>query len=313
MIADHTKFEELCALEASRQLSVTESSELRDHCAQCSTCNERLAELTRLSARLFSEYVIHQPRARISREMLERFIARGKSEGVSLNSRAPVGILGLPLITAATFCLVLIVISATLYFSPGKESTGQITESKTITSAKSANRGPSQVTPTNIALDEKRITPYSIRRKVTRNVRRVPLMVSHPDKDEWRYPLYSVQLVPNQFDPAIDTRRFILLRGPSLLAVRFDQNVYAPPAQFQMATFHFVVPEESAKADPPKLLAAFEYKTFFAGNPQDIPVFRPVEAQVVRRDFDPEAYRILLNPGLKKNLPVFQFTTRLSQ
>jgi hypothetical protein len=80
-----------------------------------------------------------------------------------------------------------------------------------------------------------------------------------------------------------------------------------------MTNFHFVVPEESAKADQPKLLAGFEYKTFFAGNPQDIQVFRPVEAQVVGREFDPEAYRMLLNPGLKQNLPVFQFTTRLSQ
>jgi hypothetical protein len=313
MTADHTKFEELCALEASKQLSVTESSELRDHCARCPACNERLVELTQLGARLFSEYVIHQPCTRMSKEMLERFIARGKSEGVPLNSRAPVGTLGLTPVATAAFLLVMFLISATLYFGPSKKSSGQKEESKMINSVKPLNHGPSQVTPTNIASDETRITLSSSRRRVTRNVRRVPLMASHSDKNEWRFPLYSVQLVSNEFDPAIDTRSFILLRPPSLLVVKFDQNVYAPSARFQMTNFHFVVPEESAKADQPKLLAGFEYKTFFAGNPQDIQVFRPVEAQVVRREFDPEAYRMLLNPGLKQNLPVFQFTTRLSQ
>jgi hypothetical protein len=60
-------------------------------------------------------------------------------------------------------------------------------------------------------------------------------------------------------------------------------------------------------------LAAFEYKTFFTRNPQDIPVFRPVDAQGLRRDFDPEASRMLLKLDLKKNLPVFRFTPSLIQ
>jgi hypothetical protein len=313
MTADHTKFEELCVLEASRQLSVTESSELRDHCEQCPTCNERLVELTQLSARLFSEYVIHQPRTRISKEILERFIARGKSEGVPLNSRASVGILGLPPIAPAAFLLVMFLISATLYFGPSKKSSGQIAESKTINSAEPANRRPLQVTTAHTASSETRITLPSSRRRVPRNVRRDPLVASSLDKDEWRFPLYSVQLVSNQSDLAIDTRNLMLLRRPSHLAVKFDQNVYAPPARFQTKNFHFVVPEESAKADQPKLLAAFEYKTFFTRNPQDIPVFRPVDAQGLRRDFDPEASRMLLKLDLKKNLPVFRFTPSLIQ
>jgi hypothetical protein len=313
MTADHTKFEELCALEASKQLSVTESSELRDHCARCPACNERLVELTQLGARLFSEYVIHQPCTRMSKEMLERFIARGKSEGVPLNSRALVGILGLTPVATAACLLVMFLISATVYFRASNKSGGQIAESKTINSANSVNRRPSQVAPANIASNETRITLPSSRRKVTRNVLRVPLMASHLDKDGWRFPLYSVHLVSNQFDPAIDSRSFTLLRRPNLLSTKLDQSVYAPPARFQMTNFYVALPAESAKAVQPKLLAAFEYKTFFTRAPEDIPVFRPVDVQVLRGDFDPEAYRMLLKPDSKKNLPVFQFTPSLSQ
>ena len=104
-----------------------------------------------------------------------------------------------------------------------------------------------------------------------------------------------------------------MLRRSVLLNAKLDQNAYAAPARLQMANPPLAIPAESAKADLPKLLAAFEYKTSFARAPQDIPVFRPVDAQVLRRDFDPEAYRMLLNLDLKRNLTVFRFTPSLNQ
>jgi hypothetical protein len=313
MTVDHTKFEALCALEASRQLSVSESSELRDHCAQCSSCNERLLELTQLSARLFSEHVMRQPRTRMSKEMLDRFVARGKSEDIPLNSHSNAGVLGLPSFATVALMFVIFLISVTLYLSPSRKSSGQLAESRTIDSADPASRRSSQVTTVNSASNEKRITLPSSRREVSRRVRRVVAVASPPDEDEWRLPAYSVHLISNRYDPATVSRNLISLRLPGILSAKLDQNAYASAARFEMAGLSLAPPSESAKTDLPKLLAAFEYKTPFTRAPQEIPVFHLVDAQVVRQDFDPEAYRMLLNRGLKNSLPVFQFTTRLSQ
>jgi len=249
----------------------------------------------------------------MSREMLERFIARGKSEGVPLKSRIPVDILGPSPISVAALCLVMVVMSATLYFGHSNKFSRQIAESKTINSVDPVNRRPSQETTAKIASSEKRITLPSSRRKVTGSVRRVESVASLPDKDELRLRAYSVHLVSNRFDSATDSRNFVLLRRSVLLNAKLDQNAYAAPARLQMANPPLAIPAESAKADLPKLLAAFEYKTSFARAPQDIPVFRPVDAQVLRRDFDPEAYRMLLNLDLKRNLTVFRFTPSLNQ
>lgn len=58
MTMNHAHFEMLCALAASRQLTSAELAEFHEHSERCSSCRDRLAEMTQLGAWLFCAHAV---------------------------------------------------------------------------------------------------------------------------------------------------------------------------------------------------------------------------------------------------------------
>jgi hypothetical protein len=121
MTASHSSFEVLCALEASGQLSDTESAYLRDHYEQCVLCQERLAVMRRVGMQLLLAQAAKTSRKRLPKGMKERFAARAAGEGIPLRSRSSKG--GFTALGVATVVLLLLsVIAITLRTKPAIET-----------------------------------------------------------------------------------------------------------------------------------------------------------------------------------------------
>jgi hypothetical protein len=120
MNTGHNSFDVLCALEASGQLTDTESADLREHCEYCVPCRQRLFNLRRLGMQLFLAQASKTQGERLPRGMKERFAARAASEGVPLHSRSSNGFSALGLVT--TVLLLLSVVAMTLRTKPPIQS-----------------------------------------------------------------------------------------------------------------------------------------------------------------------------------------------
>jgi hypothetical protein len=94
---------------------------------------------------------------------------------------------------------------------------------------------------------------------------------------------------------------------PIVVNAKLNDNIQWNPAQYGMPRFRFVEPSELIKGDPPRLLAEYEHQAFAPWRHQRIIAPGSAEMQVLRHDFEPNAYSTLLNPDFKKNLPSFQF------
>ncbi len=82
---EHEEFETLCALMASGQISLEESSLLQEHLASCASCSKLLAEFCRASADILSASAPSTQHAP-SPELKKRFLARAASEGLRISS-----------------------------------------------------------------------------------------------------------------------------------------------------------------------------------------------------------------------------------
>jgi len=314
MTPNHPHFEVLCALAASGQLNRAELAELHEHCEGCSSCSGRLVEMTQAGAELFCTYLVNQPGIRMPKGMLERFIARAKSEGVPLKPRTEsIGFTG-PAWTAA-FLLALLLVSTTLHFGFPTGSTEETTQGNTAsvpTSIGDKGEGAPGALG-NIVPDETRASRNVSRRKTSANGRKIPLAVS---RSSGHGPLSRVApdgLEQGQFDLTEYSRNLAFSHRPFFGTAQLDQDLQRAPARNGTPRFHLAAPLEFAEEDPLSLLAEYENRTVAPWSPQGSLASGPADAQALRRDFDPIAYRTLLNPDFKKNLPVFQFSPNARQ
>jgi hypothetical protein len=116
MTASHSSFDILCALEASGQLTDTESAFFRDHYDHCALCQERLAVMHRVGLQLLLAQAAKTSRKRLPKGMKERFAARAAREGIPLRSRSLKGFT--PLGVATVVLLLLSVIAINLKTKP---------------------------------------------------------------------------------------------------------------------------------------------------------------------------------------------------
>lgn len=308
MTVNHTHFEVLCALAASGQVTSMELAELHEHSKYCSSCSNRLIEMTQLSAQLFSAHALNQPGIRIPKDMLERFITRANSEGVPLNSRATSVALNGPTLTAV-FLMVLLLVSATLHFGSLTESTGETGKGDVASVARSLSDGGgvSLGASKDVAPNGARASRTLSRKKASRNGHKTPLSVSQAIGHGRSFRLGSVDPDQTPFDLTVYSRNVTIFPPPFLLIGTPDQIIQWSPTRFGMPKLHFAGPLEFVKNDPPRLLAECEHRPFAPWSPQGNLVPGPGDVQVLRREFDPDAYSTLLNPDFKRNLPAFQF------
>jgi hypothetical protein len=78
----HERYEILCALAVSSQLTESELHELRVHMAQCSDCRSRLQDMAQVSAQALLP--LNVMTGQLPEGMAERFMQRAWSEGVPL-------------------------------------------------------------------------------------------------------------------------------------------------------------------------------------------------------------------------------------
>ena len=308
MTADHAHFDVMCALAASGQLTNSELAELHEHSEGCSSCCDRLVEMKHVSAELFCAHALSQPGFRMPKDIVERFIARANSEGVPLHLRAT-GVGLKQLVSTAAFVLALLLVSATLYFGTLWESADETARGNTASVSTSINdkTETSLEAPRNVASDNTRANRAASHQKASGIARGYTTLVSRasghrrPSQDD------SSGLEESQFDLAVYSRNLAMSHRPFNVATKLDQNIQWAPAQKGLPRFHFSEPLGFAKDEPPRLLAEYEHRTFAPWSSQDSLAFSPPYVQVLRRDFDPNAYRTLLKLDFKKNLPAFQF------
>ena len=313
MKVNHSHFEVLCALAASGQLTSSELAELHEHSESCSSCRDRLVEMTQVSAELFCVRILNQSRIRMPKGMVDRFIACAKSEGVPLNPRAAsVGFSG-PALTAA-FLLALLLVSATLqhgsfWRSADEKARGN---SASVSTPISDKREASPAAPRNVAPAEMRASRIASREKTSGNGRGISL-ASRASAHGRGSRVDSAGLEQGQFDLREYSRSLAMFHRPFFEPAKLDHNIQWAPARYGTPRFHFAQPSEFANDDPPRLLAEYEHRVFAPWSAQNSLPFGPADVQVLRRDFDPNAYRTALNPNFKMNLPAFQFTLNALQ
>ena len=81
----HERYEELCALAASGQLSLDELENLQAHLATCPSCKSLESDLTVLSAQGLSQVAARRISSPVPAGMTRRFIARARSEGIDIS------------------------------------------------------------------------------------------------------------------------------------------------------------------------------------------------------------------------------------
>jgi hypothetical protein len=300
MMADHTQFEVLCALAASGQLTSSELAELHAHSQNCSSCSERVLEMTQISAQLFCAHAVNQPSVRMPKEMLERFIARANNEGIPLGPRAATAVFTRPALATA-FLLALLLVIATLHFGFLAKSGVDAARSKTATVVSPID--DESKSPAGLA---SHVAPY---RAQAPRISNGPKVIDRPRPSR----VASTALEPGQFDLTAYSRKLEILHRPFFAAARPSRNNHWSPAPYGTPKFQFAGPSEFAKNDPPRLFAVYERRTFAPWTPQEMLDSGPPDLRVTRLDFDPMAYANLLNLDFKRNLPTFQFTPMAPQ
>jgi hypothetical protein len=83
-LPQHDHYEELCALAVSGQLADEESKNLAAHAAACAGCRNLLDDFAQIAAQALPQFAEKHNRLKIPTGMTERFVARGRSEGIPL-------------------------------------------------------------------------------------------------------------------------------------------------------------------------------------------------------------------------------------
>jgi hypothetical protein len=97
-----------------------------------------------------------------------------------------------------------------------------------------------------------------------------------------------------------------MFHRPFVTTAKLSQNIQLPSSRYGTPRFRFAQPSEFANDDPPWLLAEYERRAFAPWSAHDSRGFGPADVQVLHRDFDPNAYKTVLNPA-------FQFTPNTLQ
>ena len=314
MTVKHSHFEVLCALAASRQLTSSELAELHAHSEGCSSCSDRLVEMEQVSAELFCARISNQSRIRMPKGMVERFTARANSEGVPLIPRAASGGFGGSAATVA-FLLAMLLISATLHFGSLRRSADETVRDNTasVSTPISDKEEASPGAPRNVAPDEARAGRTASRQKASGNGRGIPSSVSRANAHVPVPQVHSAGLEQSQFDLTVYSRSLAMFHRPFFVTEKPGEDIQWAPARYGPPRFHFAHSSEFAKNDPPRLLAEYKHRAFAPWSALDSPAFGPANLQVLRRDFDPNAYRTALSPDFKRNLPAFQFASNTPQ
>jgi hypothetical protein len=84
----HEHYEELCALAASGQALQPDLADLKAHLETCPSCRGFADDFTQLSAQSLSMLAAKRSQCQIPSGMMQRFIARARSEGIEM-SRGP--------------------------------------------------------------------------------------------------------------------------------------------------------------------------------------------------------------------------------
>lgn len=248
------------------------------------------------------------------KDTLQRFIARANSEGIPLNTRTTgVGFSGLGL--TAALLLALLLISATPNFGSYSKTANETGEGDAASIARSLgdNVGGSPEAPKNVRPIEARAGRTASRQKASRNGRGAPFLVSRVSDHGRPSRVYSAGSEQNQLDLRAYSQNLAMVNHPNFVIGKLEQNIQWPPDRYGTPRFHFAEFEEFAKPDQPRLLAEYDHRTFAPWSLQDSFASGHAEAQVHRRDFDPNVYRTLLNAGYTKNPPAFQFTPNALQ
>jgi hypothetical protein len=294
MTVNHTHFEVLCALAASGQLTSVELAELHEHSDGCSFCSDRLVEMTQVSAELFCAHAANQTGGRMPKDMLARFVARANNEGIPLNPRAEsAGLSGHAL--AAAFVFALLLMSGTYHFSSSARNTDETMRRDTAIMSASA-RGKEETSPgppTKTAPGNARQSITASRQRSRGNGRGIPLLATRTNR--------------RQVDLSARSQTFANLRLPFLVTAKLERDAPFAPARYGKPRFSFVEPSKSAEDDAPRLLAGYEPRFALSASRENL-AFEPADVQLLRRDFGPDAYRTLLSPDFKQNVPPLQFS-----
>jgi hypothetical protein len=258
--------------------------------------------MTQVSAELFCAYMVNQPRSRMPKDMLVRFIARANNEGIPLNSPAESAGFSGPALTAA-FVLGLLLVSVTLHFSfRTRTAIGTVRANTASISASMSDKGEaSQGSQTKIAPGDAHSSITASRQNAHGNGRAIPLLFSRANGHRRVFRVDSGGLEQSQFDLTVYPQTLAIFHLPFIVTAKLDQTVQWAPARYGTPRFPFVEPSEFAKDDPLRLLAGYEHRAFAPWSIQDNLAFDPGDVQVFRRDFDPNAYRTLVNPDFKRN------------
>jgi len=313
-MANHARFEMLCTLEASGQLTNTELAELREHCDSCVACSRLLAEMTQISARLFSAHALRQPKIRMPENILERFIARANNEGIALSPRAASHDIGAFGLTAA-LVLALLLVSATLHLGLSTKSAGK-TSTANVPSPSGTfggERSDLPKAPAGVHSLEARRPSATNQRNASSIHQRAMLLASREPGLEKQIETSSPVAESTQFDLTIYSRNQTMFSRPFLSEINLDQMMLSSSAQYRVPRLNIGGPSASSRDEPPQLFAEYEHLAIAPWNPQNNFAPEPPDAQALRRDFDPDARGALLSSDLKGRLPAFQFARESNQ
>ena len=302
---NHSRFEVLCALAASGQLTSAESAELHRHCSGCLECSNRLVELVELGGNLFCVHALKEPATRMPEKMLESFIARANSEGVPLSPcEARAGNCAPSL--KAVLVLVLLLVSATLRFgllggfSAATARHDVSSDSRSLReTANTSLRAPLEVT-TNDAHS----SLTSTRQKETRERHKAPSPASSRRSPETK----AIRPENNQLDLIAYSQNLTTLSRPLFVSPKLDRTIDWSSSAYQTPRLDFTEPPKFAENDPPKLFADYEQLAFASFSPHVRFAPGPPDAQTLRRDFDSDSNETQLRAGRTGKPPVFQFT-----
>ena len=311
MNTNHSHFEVLCALAGSGQLTDTDMAELREHAERCPLCSGRLVEINELSVHIFCLHALKQRVARMPRGMRERFITRANNEGVPLSFRTPsVGLGGFG--WAAALVGVLLLVFSAQHFGPSRNPADITTRADQPRVSRSLfkEKGNSPDVPENGSANRVRAGQTRSQLDTRLRMHGAFLSVSRSTK-----PAKSTQIEPDgslhsQFDPAAYSRTFTMFSHSFVGMARPYDTVQWSPAQHVLPKLDFTGRLDMINDDPPRLLAECEHRTFALWSPQGN--FGPgvLDPQGLRRDFDPDTFRTLLNHDFRENIPTLQFTQK---
>jgi hypothetical protein len=126
-MSEHHRFEIMCALAVSGQLTEQELQDLEMHSAQCVDCRRRIVDMTQLSAQALFCRGVKDYGCTLPRGMTERFVIRAGVEGIPLQAVRPRSLTTLNRFGGLAAALVAILIVVNL-FGPGLRKPSSFTE-----------------------------------------------------------------------------------------------------------------------------------------------------------------------------------------